>query len=291
MPGLAAASPISASMASRAHARQLLLSARVHHHVGDAAHEILAETDLRVHRPAGGDDLAGHEIGQVGGDRGRTNVDGDAVGPLGEARHDGDDVASLAHRRGDFPLPRAQRLLQAGERGEIGFGSGKAPLRAQRLLQAAKVARRLVHVRLGDLDVIEADDRIDLDRMRLGALAHNLAMDLALGRDVDDEIAANPGLATKPPAGDKRAALFGVAALDPGPWGHMIGARMNRVLGEIAFGDIDLAAAADAPPAAYGIEIDAELARRSEQARAVSEFASLARWSEDDAMGGQQQYL
>ena len=69
----------------------------------------------------------------------------------------------------------------------------------ERLLQAAKIARRIVHVRLGDLDVIEADDRIDLDRMRLGALAHNLTVDLAFRRHVDDEIAADPGLAAEPP--------------------------------------------------------------------------------------------
>ena len=82
---------------------------------------------------------------------------------------------------------------------------------AERLLQAAKIARRLVHVRLGDLDVIEAHDRIDLDRMGLGALAHDLPVDLAFGRHVDDEIAANPGLAPEPPAGRESAALVGVA--------------------------------------------------------------------------------
>ena len=41
----------------------------------------------------------------------------------------------------------------------------------------------------------------------------------------------------------------------------MTGARKKRVLGEIALGDIDLAAAANAPPAADRIEIDAKLAR------------------------------
>ena len=213
----------------------------------------------------------------MGGDRGRADVDGDAVGALGEARHERDDVAALAHRRGDFPLPRAQRLLQAGKRGKIGVRFGKAPLLAERQLHAAKIARRLVHVRLGDLDVIEADDRIDLDRMRLGALADDLTMDLAFGRHVDDEIAADPGLAAEPAAGAKRAALFGVAALDLAPWGCMIGARVNRMLGEIALGDIHLAAAAYAPSAADRIEIDAKLARDGEQARAVGEFAALCR--------------
>ena len=160
----------------------------------------------------------------MGGDRGRADVDRDAVSALGETGHDGDDVAALAQRRGDFPLPGAQRLLQRGERGEIGGRLGQAPLLAERLLQTAKIACRLVHVRLGDLDVAKAHDRIDFDRMGFGALAHDLAMDLAFGRHVDDEIAAYPGLASESPAGGKRSALFGVTALDLAPWAHMIGA-------------------------------------------------------------------
>ena len=123
------------------HARQLLVAARVHHHVGDAAHQIFAEADLRVHRPDRGDDLAAHEIGQMGGDGGRADIDRDAEGALGEARHDGDDVAALAQRDGDLPLPRAQRLLKASERREIGVRFVEIPLLVQSLLQATKIAR------------------------------------------------------------------------------------------------------------------------------------------------------
>ena len=112
------------------HARQLGVAARVHHHVGDAAHQVFAEADLRVHRPDGGDDLAAREIAEMGGDRGRADVDRDAIGALGEARQDRDDVAALAQRGGDFPLPGAQRLLQRREDGEIGVRLGEAPLLA-----------------------------------------------------------------------------------------------------------------------------------------------------------------
>ena len=59
---------------------------------------------------------------------------------------------------------------------------------------------------------------------------------------------------------------------------------MNCVLGEIALGDVDLTAAADAPPAADRIEIDAERARGREQARAFGELAALAGGREDDAI-------
>jgi hypothetical protein len=142
-----------------------------------------------------------------------------------------------------------------------------------------------VHVRLADLDVIEADDRIDLDRMRLCALAHDLPMNLAFGRHVDDEIAANPGLATEPPTGRKRSALRGIAGLDRSRRRHVIGAGMNGVLGEIALCDIDLAAAANASPAADRIEIDAERARRFEQACTFGELTALAGGRENDAMG------
>ena len=107
-----------------------------------------------------------------------------------------------------------------------------------------------MHVRLSDLDVIEADDRIDFDRMRFGALADHLPVDLAFRRHIDDEIAANTGLAAEPSAWRKRPAFRGVAGLDLSRRRHMIGARMNRMFGEIALGDFDLAAAADAAAAA-----------------------------------------
>jgi hypothetical protein len=66
---------------------------------------------------------------------------------------------------------------------------------------------------------------------------------------------------------------------------------MDRMLGEIAVHDVDLAAAADAPPAADRIEIDAKLARDGEQALAVGEFAPFAGGREDDAMTAQRQCL
>ena len=57
------------------------------------------------------------------------------------------------------------------------------------------------------------------------------------------------------------------------------------MLGEIALGDFDLTAAANASPAADRIEIDAERARGFEQTRAFGELAPLAGGREDDAMG------
>jgi len=223
----------------------------------------------------------------VGGDGGGADIDRDAEGALGEARHDGDDVAAFAQRDGHLPLPRAQRLLEADERCEIGVRFADAPLLMQGLFQTPQITRRLMHVRLGDLDIIEADDRIDLDRMRFRTLANDLPVDLALGGHINDQIAANPGLASKPSTGRKRPALRGVPSLDVSRGRHMVGGRMNRVLGEIALRDVDLTAATNAASATDRIEIDAERARGFERTSAVGELAPLAGGRENDAMGAQ----
>ena len=144
-----------------------------------------------------------------------------------------------------------------------------------------------MHVGLGDLDVMQPHDGIDIDRMGLGALAHELTMHLAFGRHVDDEIAANFRLTAEPSAVAQRAALVRIALLDRVPACDVVGGGDDLVLGEFAVGDVDLAAAADAASAADGIEINAELARGFEQADAVGDVPALARGGEYDAMKGQ----
>ena len=87
----------------------------------------------------------------------------------------------------------------------------------ERIGEAAEIARRVVHVGLGDLDIVEGHDRIEGDRPAVGGLPHDLAMDLALGGNVDDDIAAELRLAAEAPAGFQRAADVGVALLHPVP--------------------------------------------------------------------------
>ena len=134
----------------------------MHHRVRDAAHEVLAEADLRVHHAVAGEDRAVGEVGQVAGDRRRADVDGDAVGLLVEARarspmtwravvdRDGDPVVALLERR----LERADDL-------EVGLEAGQLPLALERLEQPGQVAGRRGELRRRDLDVVEADDRVD----------------------------------------------------------------------------------------------------------------------------------
>ena len=97
-----------------------LLAAGIHHHIGDAAHQVFAEADLRIHQAGRGRDFAGREIGEMGGDGGGADIDGEAEEPVMEARPDRDEPVAAAgdariDRAGDFPFALAQRLLQVGD--------------------------------------------------------------------------------------------------------------------------------------------------------------------------------
>ena len=99
--------------------------------------------------------------------------------------------------------PRAASSAGPGGRGRRHVEAGQLPLALERLAQAAEVARRRREVGLLDLDVVEADDRVDLDRMRVGLLAHDLPVHLALGRHVDHELALDAARCSR--AGGRRA--------------------------------------------------------------------------------------
>ena len=70
-------------------------------------------------------------------------------------------------------------------------------------------------VGLAHLDVVQPHDRVDLDRVRVGLLAHELAVHLALGRHVDDEVADDARVAAEPPL-RREAAPVPVARLGLG---------------------------------------------------------------------------
>ena len=80
-------------------ARQLLLGAGVHHHVRDAAHQILAEADLRVHLAGRGEHLAAREVAEMAGDGRRADVEGDPEHRLVQAGPDAGDHRARRARR------------------------------------------------------------------------------------------------------------------------------------------------------------------------------------------------
>ena len=265
----------------RAHSDgHLLRAARVHHGVRDPAHEVFAEADLRVHHAGRGHDLTGRKIAEVRGDGRRADIHRHAERALVEARPQADDLLATVHRRSDLPGAGAQRALQRAQHVEFDAEPGELPLALQRLEQATQVARRVVHVRLADLHIVQAHQRIEVDLAHLGSLAHHLTMHLARRRHIDHHIGADLRLAGEPLAGLQHLAAR-AARLDLTRRGDAGLARAHTVLGELALCDHHLTAAADAATAADRIDVDAELARRLQQRRAEREPPALARREED----------
>ena len=158
----------------------------------------------------------------------------------------------------------------------------------QRLLQAPEIARGLVHVRLARLRHSAGGPpgrcRSDAPRRACARPAGGPGSPAARRRR--DRRRFSPGSRAAVRARTARACRH--SALRPRSKGSRESrARVDGVLGEPAFRHLDLAAAADAAPAADRIEIDAERARRLQHGRPFGKIAALARWREDDAMGGQ----
>ena len=79
---------------------------------------------------------------------------------------------------GDLPVALAQRRLQHLQGAQVALDAFELPLLGQRPLEALQVAGGLVHVGLGDLDVVEAGGGVERDGAGLGALADDLLVDL-----------------------------------------------------------------------------------------------------------------
>ena len=99
-------------------------------------------------------------------------------------------------------------------------------------------------------------------------LAHDLAVDLAGRRHVDDDVADDARRAAEAVTGHERAVAV-VVGLDGARWAERVGRGVDRPLGEAPDARLDLAAPADAAPAAHRVEVGAEAARRLEHGRAV----------------------
>ena len=140
-----------------------------------------------------------------------------------------------------------------------------------------------MHVGLGNLDEAQAHDRVDANRMHFGALAHHLPVDLAVGRDVDDGIAVDLRRAAEPAARGEPRPLLVVAPLDRPEFREMLDPGVHPVLGELAHALHNLAAPADAPPAAHRVEIHSERPRSIEDRCADGEPAPPSRRGEDDS--------
>ncbi len=257
----------------------------MHHRVGDPAHEVLAEPDLGVHHPVRGEDRTVRQIGQVAGDGGRSDVDGHAVGSVVEAGPDAADGPSIVDGHGHLVVARGQGRLEGTDHLEVGLEAGQVPLLGEGVHQPGQVARGRGELRLGDLDVVQPDDRIDLEVAHVEALAHDLAVDLALGRDVDQDVALDGRCAAQATIGGK-AVDQAILRLDLGRGREVLGQRGDAELGERADPGADLAAAADPPAAADRVDVDTERARGVEDGGALGETTPPSRRGEDDLAFG-----
>ena len=234
---------------------QLRPPLRVHHHVRDPAHQVLAEADLRVHRPGGRQHLARAELAQVAGDRRRPDVDRDAVGDVDEARPDRDQVVAAMHGDRDGVPAGGQGGLEVDEHPRVDREAVERPLRGERVEQQAQVAAAFAQRGRVDLDVVEAHDRVDDEAGQVHGLADDRAVDLALGGDVDDDVPEDVRRAAQPRARDQRPAAV-VVPLRRAGGGEVVGRRGDGVLGERAERRLHLAPAADAPAAAHRVQVD-----------------------------------
>ncbi len=263
--------------------RQLHLAAGVHHHVAHPAHQILAKADLRVHRAGAGEHLAGVQIAEMPGHGGGADIEGHPERDVVEPGEDRGDQRFVSHGDGGGPVAGAKRLLQVGQHDRIDLEADERPVALERVEHPLQIARRVFERGLLDLDVVEPHDRIDLDRVGVGLLPHDLAVDLGLGRHVDQQIAADLRV-TPEPAILGEAIAFAVALLRLGERDQVVGRARDPVLRERPRHRHHLAAAADPAPATDRVEVDAQRTGGVEHARTVGHLAAPPRGGEDDGV-------
>ena len=153
------------------------------------------------------------EVAEVPGDRGRADVERDPVRAVVEPRPDAGD---RRRRRGPRRSPASAPVAQRGfckRRGARAWSQARPVSphsRSSASRSRVQVARRATRARAARPRRVEAHDRVDLDRVRVRLLAHDLAVDLALGWHVDHDVAGRP-CAVQPsrrPAASPRSAAY-----------------------------------------------------------------------------------
>ena len=140
---------------------------------------------------------------------------------------------AVAHRDRRGPVAGAKRLLQTGQHDRVDLEAGQEPVAFQRVEQPLQIARGMLERRLRHLDVVQPHDRVDLDRVGVGLLAHDLAVDLRLGRHVDHQVAADRRV-TAEPAIRREPVPLPVPLLGLGERDQVIGRARDAVLRERA---------------------------------------------------------
>ena len=261
--------------------RHLRRPVLVHHRERDAAHQVLAESDLGVHPAEGGDDLAGEQVREVDREGRRADVHREPVDPVTVAGPNVDEPPSVAHERRRPVATRLEGRVEPAQGPHLRLGDPHPERFPEALLEAPKVGGGTGEVGGRDLDVHRPHQRVDPDVAGVGPLADDLAVDLARLRHVRHEVPRDAGLAGEAVA-FLEAARPALALLAVGRLRQVVRRGDDTVLGELAFAHPDLAAGADAAPSAHRIEVDPEPAGRGEERRSGREAAPAPGGGEDD---------
>ena len=224
----------------------------VHHGIRDAAHQVFAKGDLRVHRRLSRQHHARAQVAQVGGHCRAADIDGDSVNALDIASLDVEHLSVVPHDHRHAPVALAQRQLQPAQGQHVDGQVGEAPLALERVLQPAPVTAVLAQVCLIYLYEYLADGRIDVDDTVGSRLANHLLLGPAFFGDKDEQVAGDLRRAREP-------AIVGTHRVQQQPFclgcrSQMVRARLHGVLGKLALFDTHLAFAAGKPPAANAFD-------------------------------------
>ncbi len=284
-PARAASPATSSSSASRTARGHLGRALGMHHRVRDPAHQVLAEADLRVHHAVARRGPR-RRRGRRGGRRSWSSRRRSRRRSARSWRPGQTPVIVAAVVDGDrHPVARPPRAPAGGPGStcEVGLEAGRGPTRARAPRGAGRGRRRRGELAAARPRRSGAGRPGRSTKSRtVDALAHDLAVDLALRRDVDEDVAVDVRRCSQA-AGRRRGPWRRGTSASIAPGGdRWSGARGDAVLGERADARLDLAAAADAAPAADRVDVDAERARGVEDGRARREPAAPPRRREDD---------
>ena len=186
--------------------RQLLVAARVHHHVRDPAHQVFAEPDLRVHHPGSRQHLAGRQVAEMAGDRRRADIDGDAERRVDEPRPDGDRGGVAIDGDGDGSVIVGGRPVSGAQHRGAPAAHDEIMRSNDRLADQFGHRLRIAQHGLGHVDVEQRELRIDDQTGEIDRLAHDLLVDLALRGHGDHRVGEHGRRATEAAAFAQRPA-------------------------------------------------------------------------------------
>ena len=194
----------------------------MHHHVRHTAHQVFAETNLRIHEPGRCNHFAGGQIAQVTGNGCGANIDGHSEERFDEAWPDASDHRVVVDRHSDLAIRGAKSGLQSTQRGRSNGEARSKPLLAERICEQSQVAAIAAQIIWQHLYVIRPNNWIDDQAGEIDRLTNDRTMHLARSGDVDNEITSYNRGAAKTPTLLERAPTL-VRLLGSAQWREMIG--------------------------------------------------------------------